>query len=132
MDGSRVVFARSGSSVHVSFAFAVMPCLRAVNMWKSRQPGNPARSLTAGEHFGVNVELDAAAGGVIGRDRYLSRYTCELSIASHVLCTDQVDWISYDGWGMHVPEGYFRFTTGPDAFVEELRRLGGEDDVKQW
>lgn len=47
-------------------------------------------------------------------------------------CADQVDWISYDGWGMHVPEGYFRFTTGPDAFVEELRRLGGEDDVRQW
>ncbi len=44
----------------------------------------------------------------------------------------QVDWISYDGWGMHVPEGYFRFTTGPDVFVEELRRLGGEDDVRQW
>eukprot|EP00752_Nemacystus_decipiens_P003592 g3311.t1 len=45
---------------------------------------------------------------------------------------EEVDWISYDGWGMHVPEGYFRFTTGPDAFVEELRRLGGEDDVRQW
>lgn len=44
----------------------------------------------------------------------------------------QVDWISYDGWGMHVPEGYFRFATGPDKFVEELRRLGGEDDVRQW
>lgn len=46
--------------------------------------------------------------------------------------TNQVDWISYDGWGMHVPEGYFRFATGPDKFVEELRRLGGEDDVRQW
>ncbi|CAM9776710.1 unnamed protein product [Scytosiphon promiscuus] len=45
---------------------------------------------------------------------------------------EEVDWISYDGWGMHVPEGYFRFTTGPDAFVEELRRLGGEEDVRQW
>eukprot|EP00903_Cladosiphon_okamuranus_P011352 g10700.t1 len=45
---------------------------------------------------------------------------------------EEVDWISYDGWGMHVPEGYFRFTTGPDAFLEELRRLGGEDDVRQW
>lgn len=33
---------------------------------------------------------------------------------------------------MHVPEGYFRFTTGPDVFIEELRRLGGEDDVRQW
>ncbi|CAM9114159.1 unnamed protein product [Ectocarpus sp. 13 AM-2016] len=45
---------------------------------------------------------------------------------------EEVDWISYDGWGMHVPEGYFRFTTGPDKFVKELRRLGGEDDVRQW
>ncbi|CAM9185357.1 unnamed protein product [Ectocarpus sp. 12 AP-2014] len=45
---------------------------------------------------------------------------------------EEVDWISYDGWGMHVPEGYFRFATGPDKFVEELRRLGGEDDVRQW
>lgn len=44
----------------------------------------------------------------------------------------QVDWISYDGWGMHVPEGYFRFETGPDSFVEELRRLGGEEDVRAW
>ncbi|CAM9978184.1 unnamed protein product, partial [Hapterophycus canaliculatus] len=45
---------------------------------------------------------------------------------------EEVDWISYNGWGMHVPEGYFRFTTGPDAFVEELRKLGGEEDVRQW
>lgn len=44
----------------------------------------------------------------------------------------QVEWISYDGWGMHVPEGYFRFETGPDSFVEELRRLGGEEDVRAW
>nr|ATQ36022.1 prolycopene isomerase-like1 [Sargassum integerrimum] len=45
---------------------------------------------------------------------------------------EEVDWIGYDGWGMHIPEGYFRFRTGPDAFVEEIRRLGGEDDVRQW
>ncbi|CAN0083841.1 unnamed protein product [Sphacelaria rigidula] len=49
-----------------------------------------------------------------------------------MLLLPQVDWISYNGWGMHVPEGYFRFETGPDSFVEELRRLGGEEDVRAW
>lgn len=57
---------------------------------------------------------------------------CCLRCVPLLRCSPQVDWIGYDGWGMHIPEGYFRFRTGPDAFVEEIRRLGGEDDVRQW
>ncbi|CAM9259920.1 unnamed protein product [Discosporangium mesarthrocarpum] len=45
---------------------------------------------------------------------------------------EEVEWISYDGWGMHIPEGYFRFRTGPDDFLEVLQKFGGEGDVRAW
>ncbi|KAG5185959.1 amine oxidase [Tribonema minus] len=45
---------------------------------------------------------------------------------------EDVEWLQYDGWGMHVPEGYFYFKVGPDDFTNTLRKYGGEEDVAAW
>jgi phytoene dehydrogenase-like protein len=46
---------------------------------------------------------------------------------------DSVKYAKYDGWGMHVPEGYFKFEVGPTAFEETVRKFGGgEGAVLEW
>jgi len=46
---------------------------------------------------------------------------------------DSVKYAKYDGWGMHVPEGEFKFEVGPAAFEETVRKFGGgEAAVEEW
>ena len=41
--------------------------------------------------------------------------------------SDSIDWVTYDGWGMDIPEGYFYFRTGDDeTWRETLTKFGGE------
>jgi len=41
----------------------------------------------------------------------------------------EVEWKNYDGWGVHFPEGYFKFNVGPsddpDGFESVLKKFGG-------
>lgn len=46
---------------------------------------------------------------------------------------DSVKYAKYDGWGMYVPEGEFKFEVGPTRFEETVRKFGGgEEAVQEW
>jgi len=47
--------------------------------------------------------------------------------------SDSIDWVTYDGWGMVIPEGDFFFKTGDAASWEAtLAKFGGERAIKEW
>jgi phytoene dehydrogenase-like protein len=49
------------------------------------------------------------------------------------LLDEEVEWKTYTGWGMHLPEGkYFRFTADSDDFEKQLQDMGGAGDVASW
>ena len=48
-----------------------------------------------------------------------------------------VEWASYDGWGVFFPDGYFRFNVGPSSmpggFEDVLRKFGQPGGgLKEW
>ncbi|NJN73572.1 MAG: FAD-dependent oxidoreductase [Limnothrix sp. RL_2_0] len=48
------------------------------------------------------------------------------------LLEEDCDWLTYDAWGVHLPEGYFRAGVGADGFCDLLIELGKEDVISQW
>ncbi|PSN17638.1 carotene isomerase [filamentous cyanobacterium CCP5] len=45
---------------------------------------------------------------------------------------EDLDWATYDRWGVSLPEGDFLTTVGADQFTEVLQNLGGLEAVRQW
>lgn len=45
---------------------------------------------------------------------------------------EDLDWLTYDAWDCHFPEGSFRAAVGADAFGEILQRLRGDRAVQEW
>uniref|UniRef100_A0A0G4GWP1 Amine oxidase domain-containing protein n=2 Tax=Chromera velia TaxID=505693 RepID=A0A0G4GWP1_9ALVE len=43
-----------------------------------------------------------------------------------------VEWKTYDGWMMYTPEGAFRFDCGPVRWEETLRKVAGDEAVRDW
>lgn len=48
------------------------------------------------------------------------------------LLEEDCDWLTYDAWGVHLPEGYFRAGVGADGFCEMLLAMGKADVIPQW
>jgi phytoene dehydrogenase-like protein len=48
-------------------------------------------------------------------------------------CGEQVEWLSYDGWEMILPQGRFYFRCGDAASWEQtLTRFGGPNVLREW
>lgn len=52
----------------------------------------------------------------------------------HVLdaIEEDLEWSTYDTWGVCVPEGDFLTTVGADSFCEVLKQLRGDVAVQEW
>jgi phytoene dehydrogenase-like protein len=45
---------------------------------------------------------------------------------------EEVDWLTYDTWGVHIPEGQFAMAVGADPFCDVVRSIQGEQAVQEW
>ncbi|MBD2257630.1 NAD(P)/FAD-dependent oxidoreductase [Pseudanabaena sp. FACHB-2040] len=45
---------------------------------------------------------------------------------------EDLDWATYDTWGVCLPEGDFLTTVGADQFCEVLQQIRGEQAVQEW
>ncbi|KAG5190190.1 amine oxidase [Tribonema minus] len=45
---------------------------------------------------------------------------------------EDVDWLTYDAWGVFIPEGAFPSPIGPGPFARTLARFGGPGAQAQW
>ncbi|CAM9190225.1 unnamed protein product, partial [Phaeothamnion confervicola] len=45
---------------------------------------------------------------------------------------ESVEWLTYDTWGVSMPEGDFQATVGPEGFQRTLGQFGGPDADRQW
>nr|ATQ36030.1 prolycopene isomerase-like3 [Desmarestia viridis] len=45
---------------------------------------------------------------------------------------EDVEWLTYDTWGVTLPEGYFDNAVGPEPFRETIRRFGDPGAQEQW
>ena len=43
-----------------------------------------------------------------------------------------LDWLTYDTWGCHLPEGQFKTTVGAEQFCQVLHQLRGPGAVAEW
>jgi len=52
----------------------------------------------------------------------------------HVLdaMDEDLPWLTYDAWGVCIPEGDFTAQVGADDFCDTLHRLRGPEAVRQW
>jgi phytoene dehydrogenase-like protein len=52
----------------------------------------------------------------------------------HVLdaVDEDLDWATYDTWGVCIPEGTFDATVGADQFCDVLRQIRGDQAVQEW
>jgi carotene isomerase len=48
------------------------------------------------------------------------------------LLDEDCDWLTYDAWGVHLPEGYYRAGVGADGFCEMLETMGKGQAIAQW
>lgn len=48
------------------------------------------------------------------------------------LLEEDCQWLTYDAWGVHLPEGYFRAAVGADGFCDMLTQMGKGDVIPQW
>ena len=45
---------------------------------------------------------------------------------------EEPEWITYDRWGTHIPEGRFAAKIGPEEFSSVLEKYGGEGAIEDW
>ncbi|CAM9504794.1 unnamed protein product [Ectocarpus sp. 12 AP-2014] len=45
---------------------------------------------------------------------------------------EDVEWLTYDTWGVSLPEGYFDNAVGPEPFRETISRFGGPGAQEEW
>ena len=45
---------------------------------------------------------------------------------------EDIEWLNYDAWGCHLPEGSFSAKIGAEPFCDILADLRGDDAVRQW
>nr|ATQ36031.1 prolycopene isomerase-like3 [Sargassum fusiforme] len=45
---------------------------------------------------------------------------------------EDVEWLTYDTWGVTLPEGYFDNAVGPEPFQETIKRFGGPGAQQEW
>ncbi len=45
---------------------------------------------------------------------------------------EDCQWLTYDAWGVHLPEGYFRAEVGADGFCDMLAQMGKSSVISQW
>lgn len=45
---------------------------------------------------------------------------------------EDLEWVNYHSWDCWLPEGLFRAEIGSTAFEEVLRKISGEEGVKEW
>nr|ATQ36026.1 prolycopene isomerase-like3 [Scytosiphon lomentaria] len=45
---------------------------------------------------------------------------------------EDVEWLTYDTWGVKLPEGYFDNAVGPEPFRETISRFGGPGAQEEW
>nr|ATQ36029.1 prolycopene isomerase-like3 [Punctaria latifolia] len=45
---------------------------------------------------------------------------------------EDVEWLTYDTWGVTLPEGYFDNAVGPEPFRETISRFGGPGAQEEW
>ncbi|CAN0402643.1 unnamed protein product, partial [Ectocarpus fasciculatus] len=45
---------------------------------------------------------------------------------------EDVEWLTYDTWGVSLPQGYFDNAVGPEPFRETISRFGGPGAQEEW
>lgn len=45
---------------------------------------------------------------------------------------EDIEWLNYDAWGCHLPEGSFSAKIGAEPFYDILADLRGDEAVRQW